>query len=222
MTTTNTEGWVECDTCCGSGKIAEEARTHGANQHSACQMDCEDCEGSGRLAQPEPILPGEGEGEEIGAEYDAAAHCVTLAECPPGLFFWNGSLGFKSEYGAMEPVGSNFKAFKVGNRADAYCVESGEFFWGGTSNHDDRARVLVYPIDAKVVAMVASHGPEALMDRPQPQSPIDGEVVEVLHIERMDDGLCWGRIDLKDGRGIVLWWTAEKKNRLSITVRDDT
>ena len=103
-----------------------------------------------------------GDGGEIGAEYDAAAHCVTLAECPPGLFFWNGTLGFKSEYGAMEPTGSNFKTWKVGNRADAYCADSGEYFWGGTSNHEDRAKVLVMPIDAATVAMVASHGPAAL------------------------------------------------------------
>lgn len=99
-------------------------------------------------------------GGEIGAEYDAAAHCVTLAECPPGLFLWNGTLGFKSEYRAMEPVdATNGKHWKVGNRADAYCADSGEYFWGGTSNHDDRAKLLVYPISAETVAMVASHGP---------------------------------------------------------------
>lgn len=96
---------------------------------------------------------------EIGAEYDAAAHCVTLAECPPGLFLFEGSLCFKSEYGAMEPADTtNGKFWKVGNRADAYCADSGEYFWGGTSNHDDRAKLLVYPIDADIVAMVASHG----------------------------------------------------------------
>ena len=114
-----------------------------------------------------PTAPVEASGsEEIGDEYEAAAHCVTLAECPPGLFFWNGTLGFKSDYGAMEPVGSNFKTWKMGSRADAYCADSGEYFWGGTSNHDDRAKVLVMPIDAATVAMVASHGPAAL--RPQP------------------------------------------------------
>lgn len=72
------------------------------------------------------------EAGEIGAEYDDAAHCVTLAECPPGLFLWNGTLGFKSEYGAMEPDdATNGKHWKVGNRADAYCADSGEYFWGG-------------------------------------------------------------------------------------------
>ena len=105
-------------------------------------------------------------GGEIGEEFDNAAHCVTLAECPPGLFLWNGTLGFKSEYGAMEPDdATNGKHWKVGNRADAYCADSGEYFWGGTSTHDDRAKVLVYPIDAGTVAMVASHGPAALTPR---------------------------------------------------------
>lgn len=107
------------------------------------------------------------EGGEIGEEFDNAAHCVTLADCPPGLFLWNGSLGFKSEYGAMEPVGisPHHQQWKVGNRADAYCADSGEYFWGGTSTHEDRAKVLVYPIDARTVAMVASHGPAALTPR---------------------------------------------------------
>lgn len=41
---------VECDACCGSGKIVEDARTVGINQHSACQMVCEECDGSGRVA----------------------------------------------------------------------------------------------------------------------------------------------------------------------------
>ena len=114
---------------------------------------------------------------EIGAEYDAAGHCVTLAECPPGLFLYNGTLGFKSEYGAMEPDDAmNGKHWKVGNRADAYCADSGEYFWGGTSNHDDRAKLLVYPIAAETVAMVASHGPSAL--RAQPQAREDAQPVD--------------------------------------------
>lgn len=46
---------VECEACGGAGKIVEEARTQGANQHSACQMDCEECDGSGRLARPPSV-----------------------------------------------------------------------------------------------------------------------------------------------------------------------
>lgn len=115
------------------------------------------------------------EAGEIGAEYDDAAHCVTLAACPPGLFLWNGTLGFKSEYGAMEPVGisPHHQQWKVGNRVDAYCADSGEYFWGGTSNHDDRAKLLVYPISAEAVAMVASHGPSAIRAQPQAREARD-------------------------------------------------
>ena len=122
------------------------------------------------LAALSPEAPAR-EWGEIGEEFDNAAHCVTLADCPPGLFLWNGSLGFKSEYGAMEPVGisPHHQQWKVGNRADAYCADSGEYFWGGTSTHEDRAKVLVYPIDARTVAMVASHGPAALTPRHEAQ-----------------------------------------------------
>lgn len=127
-----TAEWIECDACEGSGKIVEEARTHGANQHSACQMDCEECDGTGRVAE-----------------------MVTLADCPPGLFLWNGSLGFKSEYGAMEPVGDKLKFFMVGNTPDAYCADSGEVFWGGTSNHRDRVKVLVRPVQTTPAVLAA-------------------------------------------------------------------
>ena len=120
-----------------------------------------------QVAYPQKGLDSvKGDSVEIGAEYDAAAHCVTLAECPPGLFLWNGTVGFKSEYGAMEPDDStNGKFWKIGNRADAYCADSGEYFWGGAASHEDRAKVLVYTICAETVAMVASHGSPTLTRR---------------------------------------------------------
>lgn len=37
----------ECQTCGGTGKIEEAARTEGANQHSACVRTCDDCDGCG-------------------------------------------------------------------------------------------------------------------------------------------------------------------------------
>lgn len=37
----------ECQTCGGTGKIEESARTVGANQHSACVRPCDDCDGCG-------------------------------------------------------------------------------------------------------------------------------------------------------------------------------
>lgn len=58
---------------------------------------------------------------------------VTLAECPPGLFVFNGSYGFRSEYGT-----------------DAYCLESGEYFSGGTNGGKAiRAALLVEPVTLK-------------------------------------------------------------------------
>lgn len=162
---------TDCKRCAGNGEIVTDWNEYlsppkgAAADHAT--TDCPDCDGIGKVEAP-------AEAGEIGAEYDAAAHCVTLAECPPGLFLWNGTLGFKSEYGAMEPVGisPHHQQWKVGNRADAYCADSGEYFWGGTSNHDDRAKLLVYPVSADAVAMVASHGPSALRAQPQALPPI--------------------------------------------------
>ena len=58
------ENTVECEACQGSGKIVEEARTIGANQHSACQMDCDDCDGSGRAPTPQEQPDGHTKGPD--------------------------------------------------------------------------------------------------------------------------------------------------------------
>jgi hypothetical protein len=50
--------------------------------------------------------------------------------CPPGLFRWQGMLCFKSEYSS-----------KPGQQ-DAYCVDSGEYFWGGTNGDLEARRSL--------------------------------------------------------------------------------
>jgi hypothetical protein len=82
---------------------------------------------------------------------------VTLAECPPGLFMFGDTLGFKTEYGAMRCVppfdvpGDQLR-WTVSQLPDAYVVASGEYFWGGTSSHKDRAKLLVTPVDATRLA----------------------------------------------------------------------
>ena len=43
---------------------------------------------------------------------------TALADCPVGLFIWDGALCLKTEYGSND------------GRIDAYIVASGEFFWG--------------------------------------------------------------------------------------------
>lgn len=181
--------FCEGDVIVTDSQECQDAETYYWHRCAGCGVESEGAHGASAARdqwnmRPQPFrlaptAPVEASGsEEIGDEYEAAAHCVTLAECPPGLFFWNGTLGFKSDYGAMEPVGSNFKTWKMGSRADAYCADSGEYFWGGTSNHDDRAKVLVMPIDAATVAMVASHGPAAL--RPQPSGETREAVAELI------------------------------------------
>ncbi|WP_257556480.1 hypothetical protein [Sphingobium sp. CFD-2] len=59
---------------------------------------------------------------------------VTLNECPPGLFRTeDGTYGFKSEYSTTT--------------VDAYCLESGEYFWGGATNAEERGALKVEPVD---------------------------------------------------------------------------
>jgi hypothetical protein len=49
----------------------------------------------------------------------AADEPCRLDECPPGLFLFEGTLGFKSEYADVD------------GGLDVYCCDSGEYFWGG-------------------------------------------------------------------------------------------
>jgi hypothetical protein len=73
----------------------------------------------------------------------------TLADCPPGPFAFNGSLGFKTEYHLSYPNelgGGKFEYIST-RWPDAYCMESGEVFWGGAATHEVRAALIVTPID---------------------------------------------------------------------------
>lgn len=63
---------------------------------------------------------------------------TTLQDCPPGLFVFGESIGFKTEYNGT--VGPH-----------AYCVESGEYFWGGTNCAEDRRKLIVRPAFLKVI-----------------------------------------------------------------------
>lgn len=58
---------------------------------------------------------------------------TTLEDCPPGLFLFDGRYGFKTEY-------------RDQNGPEAYCVESGEYFWGGTSDVKLRKKLIVTAI----------------------------------------------------------------------------
>ena len=63
---------------------------------------------------------------------------TSLAACPPGLFIFEGCFGFKTEYSDQ-------------NGPEAYCVESGEYFWGGTKGDADaRRKLVVMPVIIEV------------------------------------------------------------------------
>ena len=56
-----------------------------------------------------------------------------LEDAPPGLFRFGDTWGFKTEY-------------EDDNGPEAYCVESGEYFWGGVSgDREARRKLIVYP-----------------------------------------------------------------------------
>ncbi|WP_416464013.1 hypothetical protein [Sphingomonas sp. VDB2] len=60
---------------------------------------------------------------------------VTLNECPPGIFRTEeGSYGFKSEYSSK-------------GKCDAYCLDSGEYFYGGEMDAEGRGLQMVEPAD---------------------------------------------------------------------------
>ena len=78
---------------------------------------------------------------------------VRLGDCPPGLFVYKGTLGFKSEYGAMKAVNPNERngsdiLWVVDNYPDVYCADSGERFWGGVS-YVELPDLMVKPIRSK-------------------------------------------------------------------------
>jgi len=74
----------------------------------------------------------------------------TLADCPPGPFVAvaSGGLGFKTEYGriAGSDAGNGRVDYCMTNGPDAYCLESGEVFWGGAKSVQDRDDLMVIPL----------------------------------------------------------------------------
>lgn len=57
-----------------------------------------------------------------------------LRECPAGLFLFDGSLHFRSEYR------------NENKQVEAFCLEGGEFFWGGAKSNEDREALTVTPV----------------------------------------------------------------------------
>lgn len=79
---------------------------------------------------------------------------VTLNNCPPGLFWFGETLGFKSEYTSTLENPRRYQC-------DAYVVESGEYFHGGARSTEERGRLMVRPIEADILYRPApeSHPP---------------------------------------------------------------
>lgn len=61
-----------------------------------------------------------------------------FVDCRPGLFRYAGMLCFKSEYSTSP------------GQQDAYCVDTGEYFWGGTRDVEERRALIVAPVELAV------------------------------------------------------------------------
>jgi len=77
----------------------------------------------------------------------------SIRECPPGFFLHGDSLCFKTEYRQFEAVGSTNVPgpeirWAMGNNSDVYC-SSGESFWGGVTDKEERENIEVQPVIAK-------------------------------------------------------------------------
>jgi hypothetical protein len=62
----------------------------------------------------------------------SAHSLISFAECPIGLFLDDDVLCLKTEY-------------HTNGRADAFVVESGEYYWGGTDTAEAVNKVMVRP-----------------------------------------------------------------------------
>lgn len=65
----------------------------------------------------------------------------TLVDCPPGLFLFDGALGFKTQY-AIDLGQTDYYP-------QAFVVATGEVFWGGVHTHEERKRLMVQPVSLR-------------------------------------------------------------------------
>ena len=112
---------------------------------------------------------------------------VTLADCPIGLFHYDGELCLKTEYGSNE------------GRIDAYIVSSGEFFWGGTNTPAAQRKVMVEPV-SEIAVSPAPHVNVEPAEIPGELEMFEGKLTKVVdasrtgwwrfHAHRDRDGYC--------------------------------
>ncbi len=69
---------------------------------------------------------------------------IRLGDAPVGLFEFDGTIGFKSEYGKIK---TDEKGTFV--QVEAFVVCSGEYFWGGAETSRERNDLLVTPLYIK-------------------------------------------------------------------------
>lgn len=118
---------------------------------------------------------------------------VTLADCPPGPFLFEGALGFKTEYRAMV---LDMGRLVTSRWPDAYCMATGEAFWGGTTKHRDRAKLLVMPVELPSMAAQPARGPLLLYTGPHTRCPGCGGTAWLVGRRSAECGGCGTALDL--------------------------
>jgi hypothetical protein len=122
------------------------------------------------------------------SDVERAGEPCRFVNCPPGLFRFAGMLCFKSEYSS-----------KPGQQ-DAYCVDSGEYFWGGTNGDlEARRNLIVQPVAA--LSTSKDDLREAL------------EAIRETAETRLNDGRIGGASLWRDGLENILRKTTAALNR---------
>ncbi|WP_343526922.1 hypothetical protein [Sphingomonas sp.] len=126
---------------------------------------------------------------------------VTLADCPPGPFLYDGTLGFKTEYRAMVQAPWTNPAppeplYLTSRWPDAYCLATGEAFWGGTTRHRDRATLLVMPVTLTDGTVRSARGGVLLYHGPATICPGCGGTAWLVGRRTAQCGRCGTALDL--------------------------
>lgn len=127
-----------------------------------------------------------------------------LIDCPPGLFAFGDNIGFKSEYGCENAA-----------YMEVYCVDSGEIFWGGTDNKDQRAALVVQPLN--VIAWNDGPAPEL----PNPTCEALPLSTASTSSECVTKAVVSSLSELREGNGWILAprkWTGNPDQQIQVLI----
>lgn len=125
----------------------------------------------------------------------------TLQDCPPGLFLFDGTLGFKTEHymrGAPEGLG-----------AGAYVLASGEVFWGGAHTHKERCSLMVQPLTYRCISINGGHLCNDMS--------IQSLEIQAAVMGSPDQVLAGVEFLVTDGHGVSGSYTTDQQGRIRLS-----